>query len=121
MATQPVLGGTTMPHPSEYEEVIGYYGAAQTMADASLRLELQDSSAKRRFSFTWRGLTTAQRATIITALATTATASVTLVTVTGDSYTVTRSGEPDDVPSQVVPTGNGNYRWNVGPLRLRQV
>lgn len=110
-----------MPYPSEYEEVIGYYGASQFMADGSLHLELQDSSAKRRFSFTWRGLTTAQRATIITASATTATASVTLVTVTGDSYTVTRSGEPDDIPSRIVPTGNGNYRWDVGPLHLRQV
>lgn len=121
MATAPVLGGVTMPHPIQYEEIISYYGASQIMANGSLRLELQSSSAKRSFSFAWHGLTTAQRDTVISGLATTATASVTLTAPTGSSYTVTRSGNADDLPMRVVPTGNGNYRWDIGPLILREV
>jgi len=122
MATAPILGGTTMAYPSECEIVRGYYGSSQVMADGSMRLELVNANPKHTITMSWRGVTTAQKDTILTAVATTATASVAFTAPTGTVYTlVTRSGEDTDLKMTMIPTSNGNYRWNVGPLKLREV
>ena len=121
MATAPILGGTTMAYPSECEIVRGYYGSSQVMADGSMRLELVNANPKDEITMSWRGVTTAQKDTILTAVATTATASVQFTAPTRTVYRLeTRIGEDTDLKMKMLLTPNRNYRGNHGPCKRRE-
>lgn len=91
--TQPVLGGTTLPHISGYEETREIRGAMVEMADASVHFDNVSSTPKRTFVLSWSMLTDAQKTTIQTTFDTLAVNSAVLVLPTGEtpSPSVTRS------------------------------
>lgn len=120
MATQPVLGGTTMAHPSTYEESYGYRGAAVEMANGSIAWDLVTTTAKRVFTLGWKNISTTARNTIHTAFDTVKTATQTFTAPTGSSYTVTRAPGQDELEWSAVADGQGNLRWST-TMQLREV
>lgn len=99
MATQPVLGGTTLPWPDNdgYQENTGYRGAGRIMADGSVVFDVVNTSLKRRFTLTWSTLTASEKATVETAFATVRDSSASFTAPTGTVYTVTRDDQTGDL------------------------
>jgi hypothetical protein len=121
-ATTPALGGTTMAqvkNPDGYEETVEYRGGMRELADGTVVVDLVVAGAKRKFALHWENITTAQRATILTAYATVDDGSATLTAPTGSSYTVMRDmGSPTlDFTAQI--NSAGDLVWT-GSMFLRE-
>jgi hypothetical protein len=119
MAT-PVLGGVTLPNPSEYEVQEEYRGAGRLMADGTVVYDLYSTTAKHVYTLTWATLTTAQKATVVSAFATVKNSSATMTDFEGNSVTVTRAPDQDTVTFTAVPVANGGVRWRA-QITLREV
>ena len=116
--TQPVLGSSTLPHPSEYKETPEWRGAMATMADGSAAFDVVNTNAKKTYTLTWRAISDADRGTIQTAWDALKTASVSFTPPTGDgAVTVTRT---ETGPTFEVVKAASGLRWNA-TLELRQV
>jgi len=112
MATQPVLGGTTLPWPAAnggYEERYGWRGADMVMASGAVATDLVTTSAKRAFTLRWVNLSTTDVATVQTAWATVKSSSATLTTLSGSAYTVTRAEGVMELPI--------TWYWRAGAMR----
>ena len=68
MATQPVLGGTTLAYVSEYEEERFLKGASAEMADGSIVVDVLGAGAayRKRFKLGWKAISSANADTIQT-------------------------------------------------------
>ena len=68
MATQPVLGGTTLTYVSEYEAEYFLKGASAEMADGSIVVDVLGSGAvyRKRFKLGWKAISSANADTIQT-------------------------------------------------------
>ncbi len=68
MATQPVLGGTTLAYVSEYEAEYFLKGASAEMADGSIVVDVLGSGAvyRKRFKLGWKAISSANADTIQT-------------------------------------------------------
>lgn len=119
MATAPTLGGTTLPYPSGYRERVGYRGGFTELADGTVAVDLVNVNAKREFTVTWRGLTSAQKTTVETAFATVKSASATFLSPTNVSYTVTRSPDQAEIEWEAIKQNSTTLRWNV-TMQLRE-
>lgn len=117
--TTPVLGGVTLPEPSEYRAKVGYRGAGRVMADGSVAYDLISTTAKSEWTLTWPALTTAQRATVASAFDTVKNSSAAFTSLEGTSTNVTRLPEQDTIEFEAVQTRNGP-RWRC-TLVLREV
>lgn len=115
--TTPILGGTTLPEPNEYEEVEEYRGAGRLMASGAVVYDLLSATAKHVYTLTWDALTGAEKATVKTAFATVKTSSAAFTTLEGASVTVTRDPGEDDITFTAVPAANGT-RWKAS-MKLR--
>jgi hypothetical protein len=120
VATQPVLGGVTLPWPSEYRAAVGYRGGQLEMADGSVVTDLVTATAKRRWTLTWKSLSTADRATVESALATVKNAAATFTSLEGVTTSVTRDAQQGEVEFTAVPASNGRTLWQAS-LALREV
>ena len=115
--TQPVLGSSTLPHPSEYKEAREFRGAMATMADGSAAFEVVNTNVKRTYTLTWRAISDTDRSTIRTAWDALKTASVSFTPPTGDgAVTVTRT---ETGPTFEVVKAAAGLRWNV-TMELRE-
>ena len=68
MATQPILGGTTLTYVSEYEKERFLKGAAAEMVDGSIVVDVVCSGAayRKRFKLGWKAISSANADTIQT-------------------------------------------------------
>lgn len=114
-----VLGGVTLPDPSEYEEEESFRGAGRLMADGSVAYDLLSTTAKHQYTVTWGTLTAAQKTTVKSAFATVKNASAAFTTIEGTSVTVTRTPDQDTVSFAAVPVAGG-VRWRAS-MKLREV
>jgi hypothetical protein len=111
------LNSNNLPDPQVYKTSTFYRGAATVMADGTIRRDLVDSSAKRRFTLQWVAVTDANKTTLETAFADLDNGSQTFTDHGSTSYTVTRADDQDELEFEHVPTANGN-RWNTNTLVL---
>lgn len=121
MATQPTLNSQAMPYVNEYEEQIFYKGSVRRMANGNLVRDLVTSSAKLRFTMTWRYLTITERGNVETALGYVADGtSRTFVSPRNQSYTavLAEGGEPTWTVHRVT---NGSGTRYSGTLVLEEV
>lgn len=122
MATQPVLGSTTLPHPTGYTETPEFRGATVEMADGSLVTHLVQSGAKRRFVLRWTGLTATQVGDVETAWAAIKAGSAAFTSPRNVSYTGVNldPGQRELVWEWYLVKGGTELRAN-GELALREV
>ena len=68
MATQPILGGTTLSYVSSYEEERFLKGASAEMADGSIVVDVVGSgnAYRKRFKLGWKAISSANADTIQT-------------------------------------------------------
>jgi len=119
MATQPILAGTTLAHPSAFSEEVEFRGTSVEMASGAQSTDLVVAAAKRRFSVTWQTLTAAEKADIITAFTAIKQASGSFTSPDSTVYTVTRAGDAV-LNFEYVQIAGGNFRY-AGSLQLREV
>lgn len=117
--TTPVLGGYSLPDPSEYEETEEYRGGGRLMASGAVVYDLLSTIAKHAYMLTWDTLTSSQKTTVKAAFATVKNSSAAFTTLEGTSVTVTRDPEQDNITFKAVATASGT-RWGTS-MRLREV
>lgn len=118
----PVLAGQTLATPKEYKRGRTYRGGRQVMASGALVTDLVSTTAKHRWELSWGLLTDAQYTTLRTAYDAIKDASGSYTDVDGTVYTVTLDEGFDELENEAVKiAGNGNVRWRVPALKLREV
>lgn len=122
MATAPVLGGNTLPHPDDdgFQVTYGYRGASREMADGSVVTDLVQTNGKRKIALTWSMATDAQRVTLQTAFDTVKNATASFTDPNNATYNVTRDTQAGDLQMQVVKTAETTLRWHI-VMTLREV
>lgn len=116
----PTLGGYTLPVPSGYEEVGGYRGGSVQLASGGIHFDVVDSTYKRTWLLTWRGLTAAQKSTILAAYAAIKTGAVAFAGPDGAAANVTRSPGQTDLVWAAKATPAGTWLWET-TMELREV
>lgn len=89
-ATQPSLGGNSLPMPDSQTYEILYRGGTQEMADGSIVHDLVDGTGRYLFHLTWLLLNATELSTLKTAFASIKNATATYVSIENSSHTVTR-------------------------------
>jgi hypothetical protein len=107
----PVLNVTsTLPNVSSFQVSVGYRGGSMLMSDGSTHFDIVNTNAKRTWILEWRGLTTAQKDTIVTAYALLKTGSVEFIPpdyISGTKPFVIRSPEQDALVLKPVYSAGG--------------
>ncbi len=119
----PTLGGQTIftgVYPNKYRQYAGYRGGTSTMADGTLSTDLVNTSAKLRWELGWDWLTSAQVATLKTAVDAVKASSGTFVDVDGTSYTVTLDENFLELEIEMKKIAGNNQRFST-TIKLRQV
>ena len=119
----PTLGGQTIftnTYPNRYKQTVGYRGGTSIMADGSMTTDLVSTTAKLRWEIGWDWLTSAQVATLKTAVDAIKNTSGTFVDVDGTSYTVTLDDGFLDVEIEMKKVAGNNQRFST-MIKLRQV
>ena len=119
----PTLGGQTIftnTYPNRYKQYSGYRGGTSIMADGSMTTDLVNTSAKLRWELGWDWLTSAQVATLKTAVDAVKASSGTFVDVDGTSYTVTLDENFLELEIEMKKTAGNNQRF-AATIKLRQV
>lgn len=121
MATQPILQGTTLPWPSEYEEKYGIRAASLELANGNLAFQRITTSAKREFHISWDIVSNGDRGDILAAydnlLAVGGTNNFT--SIHNDTFTVTPlPGNPPIDSTFINAPGGGKYKLSI---KLREV
>ena len=104
------LAGQTLPDPNNYQYTSGYRGSGVTMASGAVKFDLVNSTAKRKFTLTWKALTATNKTALESAWASLKTASGTFVNYDSASYTVTRDPASPDLSFVDLKTGAG-VKW----------
>mgnify|MGYP007112975500 FL=1 len=116
--TQPVLGSTTLPHPSDYSERRAFRGAMAEMADGLVYFAVVNTNVKRQYTLTWKVVSDASKVLIETAYDALKVTSLSFTPPTGASAaTVTRTDK--EIEFTVVKAAAG-LRWNA-VMELREV
>jgi len=119
----PTLGGQTIftgVYPNKYRQYAGYRGGTSIMADGTLSTDLVNTSAKLRWELGWDWLTSAQVATLKTAVDAVKASSGTFVDVDGTSYTVTLDENFLELEIEMKKIAGNNQRFST-TIKLRQV
>ena len=119
----PTLGGQTIftgVYPNRYKQYAGYRGGTTIMADGSMTTDLVNASAKLRWEMGWDWLTSAQVATLKTAVDAVKASSGTFVDVDGTSYTVTLDDGFLELEVEMKKVAGNNQRF-AASIKLRQV
>ena len=119
----PTLGGQTIftgVYPNRYKQYAGYRGGTTIMADGSMTTDLVKTSAKLRWEMGWDWLTSAQVATLKTAVDVVKASSGTFVDVDGTSYTVTLDDGFLEIELEMKKIAGNNQRFATS-IKLRQV
>ena len=119
----PTLGGQTIftgVYPNKYRQYAGYRGGTSIMADGTMTTDLVNTSAKLRWELGWDWLTSAQVATLKTAVDAVKNASGTFVDVDGTSYTVTLDENFLELEIEMKKIAGNNQRFST-TIKLRQV
>ena len=119
----PTLGGQTIftgVYPNKYRQYAGYRGGTTIMADGSMTTDLVNTSAKLRWELGWDWLTSAQVATLKTAVDAVKASSGTFVDVDGTSYTVTLDENFLELEIEMKKIAGNNQRFST-TIKLRQV
>lgn len=124
MATQPVLGGTTLAYPSEYEANSVLAGATRELADGTLSIDIVDPDSvgtKRRvYKLAWAAITETDANTIESAYwAMVAAGSASFTSPSGASVTVQPLKDAKFERKSVKMNG-GTLRYNV-TMELKQI
>jgi hypothetical protein len=120
--TQPVLAGTTLPHPKAedgFSERVVFRGVSVEMASGAQSTDLVVSGAKRLFTLSWQAITATEKGNIITAFTAIKEGSGSFTSPDSTVYTVTRDGDAE-IEFEYVLTAGGVFRYNAS-LRLREV
>ncbi len=118
MATQPVLAGYTLPHPSEYRDIDYYRRTVQEMADGSQQVALLSSTVKKKFQLDWQNLTGSERTTVQNAFNAIRESSGSYTDPDGNTYTVLPDGDADLTWTWVRVAGGG-FRYSTR-MKLRE-
>ena len=116
----PTLGGQSLQLPHRYKQYAGYRGGTTIMADGSLTTDLVSTSEKLRWELGWDWLTSAQVATLKTAVDAVKASSGTFVDVDGTSYTVTLDDGFLEIELEMKKIAGNNQRFATS-IKLRQV
>ena len=119
----PTLGGQTIftgVYPNKYRQYAGYRGGTSIMADGTMTTDLVNTSAKLRWELGWDWLTSAQVATLKTAVDAVKASSGTFVDVDGTSYTVTLDENFLELEIEMKKIAGNNQRFST-TIKLRQV
>ena len=119
----PTLGGQTIftgVYPNKYRQYAGYRGGTSIMADGTMTTDLVNTAAKLRWELGWDWLTSAQVATLKTAVDAVKASSGTFVDVDGTSYTVTLDENFLELEIEMKKIAGNNQRY-AATLKLRQV
>ena len=119
----PTLGGQTIftgVYPNKYRQYAGYRGGTSIMADGTMTTDLVNTAAKLRWELGWDWLTSAQVATLKTAVDAVKASSGTFVDVDGTSYTVTLDENFLELEIEMKKIAGNNQRF-AATLKLRQV
>jgi hypothetical protein len=116
----PVLNGTTLPCPSEYEETGEYRHSEQVMANGSIVRDIVNSANKRAFRLKWSKLTAQNKADLRTAWNATFISStgVAYNDLNGLGYTVKTDSEISKLVFTRLKSGTELYECE---MRLREV
>lgn len=117
MATQPVIGSTTVAWPASHVVNVAYRGGAVIMANGTQVTDLVNTAAKRRWTLGWKAITGTELASILTGVASIKDASGNYTDLNGTSYTATLDGTLDLTATSV--TAAGGIRHDVS-LALRE-
>ena len=116
----PTLAAQTLAVPNRHKQTTHYRGSTSIMADGSMTTDLVNASAKQKWEIGWDWLTSAQVATLKTAVEAVKNTSGTYVDVDGTSYTVTLDDGFLDVEIEMKKVAGNNQRFST-TLKLRQV
>ena len=116
----PVLASNTLAVPNRYKQYSGYRGGTSIMADGSMTTDLVSTTAKLRWEIGWDWLTSAQVATLKTAVDAVKNTSGTFVDVDGTSYTVTLDDGFLELEFEMKKVAGNNQRYAT-TIKLRQV
>jgi len=119
----PTLGGQTIftgVYPNKYRQYAGYRGGTSIMADGTMTTDLVNTAAKLRWELGWDWLTSAQVATLKTAVDAVKASSGTFVDVDGTSYTVTLDENFLELEIEMKKIAGNNQRFST-TIKLRQV
>lgn len=118
--TQPILDGTTLPHPTKYTESSGFRGTMVEMANGTVHFDNVQSTPKRVFKLGWTLLTDAERAVVEGKLTAMAINTVQFVAASGlGTFYVTRTDS--GIEFVAVKTSQGLFWSSNGDLELREV
>lgn len=120
MATQPVLGSTTLPHPAGYRETPEWRGAMAEMADGTVVTHLVQTGAKRSFTLRWTGLTATDVGNVETAWTGIKQSSASFTSPRNVSYTVTLDPQQQGLEWEWYLVKGGTELRANGELRLRE-
>lgn len=112
VATQPTLGGVTLPFPEAQSYTRMFRGGQLQMADGSIVIDLVDTTVRYRFSLKWSLLTSTEKGTIQTQWDAIKNTTATYVSIENTSHTVT---QPDGATLDVTPrvTAAGEIAYDV--------
>lgn len=119
MATQPVLGGTTLPWPSAHAPTSGYRGGVLIMADGTQVTDLVQANAKKGVTLSWTAISASDLGTILTGAATIKDTSASYTDIDNATFNVTGDGIVEVAASSVDGSAGSNIRYNV-TLKLRE-
>jgi hypothetical protein len=124
MATQPVLGGTTLAYPAEYEASSSLAGATRELADGTLSIDIvdPDSVGTKRYTYkmSWATITGSEANTIETAYwAMVAAGSASFTSPGGGSVTV-QPLKDAKFDRKSVKMNSSTLRYNV-TMELKQI
>lgn len=111
-ATTPVLGGTTLPMPTDQDYTRLYRGGTQQMADGSIVKDLVDTTARHKFSLKWKLKTNTELGTIQTAWDGIKNTTATYTSIRNTNHTVT---QPDGAELKVTPrvVAGGDIKFDI--------
>lgn len=104
-ATNPTLGGTTLPMPYRQDVRRMFRGGQLQMADGSIVIDLVDATARHRFSLRFRQLTATELGTLKTKWDSIKNTTATYVSIENTSHTVTQPDGAELTWSPRVTTG----------------
>lgn len=118
---QPILAGVTLPYPALYKIGSIVDGGAERAINGAVKLSTVNADNRKRFTMTWKLRRSADRTAILSAWSALRSTSVAFTDVLGDSYTVTRDPEQEELETDYYPIADGTDWAFDAEMKLLQV
>jgi hypothetical protein len=103
---QPVLAGYTLPYPTTYKKAVVIDGGSERAVNGAVKLSVVNADNRRRWTMAWELITPAEAATLESAWAALRTTSASFTDVLGNTFTVTREPDQDELELEYQPIRN---------------